>query len=169
MKALRNKKRLILLVIGALIFGLISASITTYGASGSECARPDLIPYIEQVGEQYGISPALIEATIETESQGISTVSHGPCIGLMQVSTRWHADRAKRLGVDLHTDEGNILAGVDYLMELAEEDEDLYWVLATYNGQSGASPGKSSEYAEKILKRAEELEYVHGKRSYESQ
>ena len=86
----------------------------------------------------------------------------------MQVSTRWHADRAARLGVDIHTDYGNILTGTDYLMELAEESDDLFYVLATYNGQSDAAEGKSNGYANKILTRAEELERVHGKRDYES-
>jgi hypothetical protein len=53
-------------------------------------------------------------------------------------------------------------------MELAAEDEDLYYVLATYNGQSDAAPGKVNGYATEILNRADELEIVHGKRQYES-
>ena len=147
----------------------ISASTLTCGADdGKEFARPDLIPYIEQVAGDYGVSPELIEAMIETESRGISSVSNGSCIGLMQVSTRWHGDRAARLGVDLHTDEGNILCGTDYLMEMAAEEEDLYYVLAKYNGQQDAAPGRANGYATEILNRAEELEVVHGKRQYES-
>lgn len=131
--------------------------------------RPDLIPAIKSVSEQYSVSPELIEAMIEAESGGISTVRNGSCIGLMQVSTKWHADRAQRLGVDLNTDEGNIMAGVDYLMELAEESDDLYYVLATYNGQSDAAEGKANDYADKILNRAYELEVIHGKHRYENQ
>ena len=165
---LKKMRRLIILIIFALLLAGISGSIITYGSCGNEFVRPDLIPTIESIAAQYGVSPELIEAMIETESQGISSVSNGSCIGLMQVSTRWHADRAQRLGVDLHTDEGNIAAGVDYLMELAEESDDLYYVLATYNGQSDAAEGKANGYADKILERAEELEYVHGKRAYES-
>ena len=166
-RKLKRRRRMILLFVFAVILAATSASIMTYGADAEEFARPDLIPYIEEVAAGYGVSPELIEAMIETESGGISTVRNGTCIGLMQVSTRWHRDRAAALGVDMTTDQGNILTGVDYLMEIAAEEEDLYYVLATYNGQSNAAPGKSSGYAEKILNRAEELEKVHGKREYE--
>ena len=150
------------------MLGSISASIIAYGEDGAEFVRPDLIPTIEEIGGAYGVSPELIEAMIETESQGISSVSNGSCIGLMQVLTRWHRDRAARLGVDMHTDYGNIMTGVDYLMELASESDDLYYVLGTYNGQSTAREGVHNDYADKILARAEELERVHGKRNYES-
>ena len=165
---IRKKKRLILIIVFAALVASISASIITYGKDAEEFARPDLIPYIEEVSSEYGVSPELIEAMIETESGGISSARCGTCIGLMQVSTKWHRDRAARLGVDMTADKGNIRTGVDYLMEIAAEEEDLFYVLAEYNGQSNASPGRSSEYAEKILRRAEELEYVHGKRAYES-
>lgn len=156
------------LLIAALIVSINALTLTCGAEDEREFLRPDLIPYIEQVSTEYGVSPELIEAMIETESRGISSVRNGTCIGLMQVSTKWHGDRAARLGVDLHTDEGNIKAGVDYLMELAAEDEDLYYVLATYNGQSDAAPGKVNGYATEILNRADELEIVHGKRQYES-
>jgi soluble lytic murein transglycosylase-like protein len=155
------------IIAGVLI--LISLLTLTCGATDErEFARPDLIPYIEDVSAEYGVSPELIEAMIETESRGISSASNGSCIGLMQVSTRWHRDRAARLGVDIRTDEGNIKTGVDFLMELAAEDEDLYYVLARYNGQKNAAPGKINGYATEILNRANELEIVHGKRKYES-
>ena len=156
-----------MLFVFAAMVGAISASIIAYGEDVNEFVRPDLIPAIEKISKDYCVSPELIEAMIETESGGQSTVRNGSCIGLMQVSTRWHRDRAAVLGVDMTTDEGNIRTGVDYLMELAGENEDLLYVLAEYNGQSNAAPGRSSKYAEKILRRAEELEYVHGKRAYE--
>lgn len=146
---------------------LVSISVSTLSSENKEFVRPDLIPVIEEISEEYGVSPELVEAMIETESCGISTVSNGSCYGLMQVSTRWHADRAARLGVDIRSDYGNIKTGIDYLMELAEDDDDLFYVLATYNGQSGASPGRANGYASKILERAYELETVHGKHQYE--
>ena len=157
-------------LIGALIVlaGISLLTLKCGATDEREFARPDLIPYIEQVSADYGVSPELIEAMIETESRGISSVSNGSCIGLMQVSTRWHRDRAARLGADMHTDEGNILTGVDYLMEMAAEEEDLFYVLAKYNGQSDAAPGRSNGYATEILNRTVELEVVHGKHQYES-
>lgn len=155
----------------ALIVALNASTLTCGATDEREFVRPDLIPYIEEVAAEYCVSPELIEAMIETESGGLSHVSNGSCIGLMQVSTRWHRDRAQRLGADLHTDQGNIMVGTDYLMELASDDDgegDLYYVLATYNGQSDAAPGKVSGYATEILNRADELEVIHGKRTYES-
>lgn len=151
-----------------MIISLSVPSLTCGATDEAEFLRPDLIPYIEEVAAEYCVSPELIEAIIETESQGISSVSNGTCIGLMQVSTRWHRDRAARLGVDLHTDEGNIKAGVDYLMEIAAEEDDPFYVLAKYNGQRSAAPGRENGYATGILTRAYELEVVHGKHRYES-
>ena len=152
-----------------MMLGLLLASISrlTLASDDREFVRPDLIPTIEKIGGEYGVSPELIEAMIETESRGLSHVSNGSCIGLMQVSTRWHADRAARLGVDMTTDAGNIRTGVDYLMEIAEDSDDLYYVLATYNGQSDAAEGKVNGYAQTIMDRAYELEMVHGKHQYE--
>lgn len=145
----------------------LSASIIIYGKSGDDFVRPDLVPMIEEISGSYGVSPELIEAMIEIESDGRSDISNEDCYGLMQVSTRWHADRAARLGVDITTDYGNIITGIDYLMELAADNEDLFYVLATYNGQSDAAEGKRNDYADKIIERACELEYIHGKRDYE--
>ena len=150
----------------ALIVGVSASTSTCVAEDEQEFVRPDLIPYIEEVSAEYCVSPELIEAMIETESQGISSVSNGSCIGLMQVSTRWHRDRAEALGVDMTTDEGNIRTGIDYLMEIASEEEDLFFALATYNGQSTAAPGRASEYANKIIARSYELEVVHGKHNY---
>lgn len=156
------------IVIIGVIVGLSVSTLTCGAESEREFARPDLIPYIEQIAADYGVSPELIEAMIETESRGISSVSNGSCIGLMQVSTRWHRDRAARLGADMHTDEGNIITGVDYLMEMAADEEDLFYVLAKYNGQSDAAPGRANGYATEIINRSYELEVIHGKHQYES-
>ena len=96
---------------------------------------------IEQISDLYGISPELVEAVIEEESRGDSSAHNGSCTGLMQVSNKWHTSRAESLGVDINTDYGNIMTGVDYLMELAGESDDLFLVLGTYNGQSDARGG----------------------------
>lgn len=151
-----------------LIISLSTSSMTCGATDEAEFVRPDLIPTIEKISADYGVSPELIEAMIETESMGRSDVSNGSCVGLMQVSTRYHSKRAKNLGVDLYSDAGNIRTGVDLLIELSEDDDDLYYVLARYNGQRGAAPGKANSYATKILDRAYELETVHGKHRYES-
>ncbi len=122
----------------------------------SETAYEACVKY----GEQYGISPELIMAIIEKESMGQPDVESGGCKGLMQISSKWHKDRMKRLGVtDLFDERSNILVGADYLSDLFEEYDEVSTVLMVYNGDSRAfEDGYFSDYAEDILKRSEELE-----------
>lgn len=124
--------------------------------------------YIEEVCERRSICPELIEAIIEIESSWIPDAQNGDCIGLMQVSERWHRDRMERFGArNLKDPYDNILVGVDYLAELFEKYEDVGMVLMIYNGDSRAkdlqATGNLSEYAEWILTRSAELEREHGK------
>ena len=122
----------------------------------------------EDYGTAYGIQPELIEAIVEIESGGCPTSKNGGCIGLMQVSLRYHSDRMQRLGVtDLYDERGNVKVGTDYLAELFREYEDPCLVLDIYNGNSKAfdyyEAGVVSEYANKVLTKSEELERAHGK------
>lgn len=122
--------------------------------------------YCKIIGKQYNVCPELLMAIIETESSGKANANNCGCIGLMQISEKWHKDRMKRLGVtDLTDPYGNILVGTDYLMELAEKYEDLGYVLMKYNGDSRADAywetGILSKYAKKILERSAELERIH--------
>lgn len=123
----------------------------------------DLIEMCEELGMEHNVSPELLEAVIESESSGIPTIQNGNCIGLMQVSSKWHASRMKKLGVtNLKDPYGNILTGVDYLLELFEEYEDPHEVLRIYGGWKEGDP-KGEAYIEKILTRARHLEIVHEK------
>ena len=128
-----------------------------------------LISHIEDVCLEYNICPELIEAIIERESSWIPDAENGDCIGLMQVSERWHRDRMERLGAeDLKDPYDNILVGVDYLAELFDKYEDVGMVLMVYNGDSTAEhyweTGQGlSRYATGILERSAELEREHGK------
>ena len=122
----------------------------------------------EEYGEAYGICPEFLMAVVETESSGKAYAENGGCKGLMQISTKHHADRMERLGVsDIYDERGNILVGTDYLAELFDEYEEASLVLDVYNGNSKAKSnyenGILSEYAGKILDRSEELERLHGK------
>lgn len=119
--------------------------------------------YLEYVCEQKDICPELVQAIIETESNWYPEAWNGDCVGLMQISEKWHQDRMERLGVtDLTDPYDNILVGVDYLAELFRRYEDPAMVLMIYNGDSRAwkfwETGEMSEYARKILERAAELE-----------
>ena len=119
-------------------------------------------------GNEYFICPELLMAIIETESSGDPKAKNGTCTGLMQVSSRWHADRMKRLGVkSLYDERGNVHVGTDYLVELIKKHGDVATALMVYHGESDAlskaDVGIISDYASKILERSTELERLHGK------
>lgn len=134
----------------------------------------EYIPYVLDIAGQYNISPELILAIIETESGGEpDAISSSGCIGLMQVKEKFATERMERLGVtDLYDPYSNILVGVDILSELAKRHYDVPLVLMAYNeGEySGvieqAESGEYSNYAKKIMARAEELEEQAGKKAY---
>lgn len=124
--------------------------------------------YCEQIGSQYNICPELLMAVIETESSGQAYATNGNCIGLMQVSSRYHGGRMQKLGVsNLYEEYDNILTAADYLAELFQKYKEPSLVLDMYNGNSKAmynyENGILSTYADKILTRASELEQLHGK------
>lgn len=128
----------------------------------------EYIWYVEEISEMYNVCPELIFAIIEQESSGNPNAENAGCYGLMQVSERWHKDRMERLGVtDLFDPYGNILVGVDYLMELADTYGDLDMILMVYNGSSDAQErwenGNPTEYVTDIVNRSVELERLHGR------
>lgn len=131
----------------------------------SEVAKESCIKY----GEEYDICPELLMAMIEVESSGNPTAENCGCVGLMQISKKWHEDRMDRLGVtDLYDEDSNIHVGADYLAELIDEHGDeMSYILDLYNGnrnaESNLANGKVSKYANKILTRSAQLERLHGK------
>ena len=156
------------MIITALILtGLVIMSVIIDRKVEAAERQADLEQYIEILCAP-DICPEFVEALIERESRWNSEAVNGDCIGLMQISERWHKDRMRALGVkDLKDPFDNILVGVDYLRELFERYEDPGMVLMVYNGDSRAknlqATGELSEYAEWILNRSAELERQHGK------
>jgi hypothetical protein len=126
----------------------------------------DLQTYIFELSEDIGIDPAIVIAIIEKESNyDISAVGdHGRSLGLMQIQFRWHTARMAELGCDDLLDaRQNICVGIDILADLLEEGKSIEWVLMAYNGGHTyadrlASEGRVSEYANKIIEIANELE-----------
>lgn len=126
----------------------------------------DLQEYIFKMCDKYSISPYLIFAIIERESNFVVEArgDNGESYGLMQIKKKYQKERMKQLGVNnLQNPKTNILVGIDYLYELFEQYEDVGYVLHCYNGgQAYANrldkKGKTSKYASAILARAEELE-----------
>lgn len=126
-----------------------------------------VIDITNQVAEIYPICPELIQAMVFYESSNKMSAKNGSCIGYMQVSTKWHADRAKQLGVSIRDGYGNILTGTDYLFELCEKYGDVALALMVYHGESDAEEkaerGEISAYANKILDLSAKLEELHKK------
>lgn len=117
--------------------------------------------HIDYICESYpNVTPSLVRSVIMSESSFNPKAKNDSHVGLMQVSTKWHRERAKRLGVnDLYDPYGNVAVGVDYLSELIEQTHgDVAWALMIYNmGFQTAyqlhQQGKVSSYASKILSR----------------
>lgn len=122
-------------------------------------------------GEQYNICPEFLIAVAKRESEFNPEAVNGSCVGLMQVSLRWHTDRMERCQVteeEMWTVDGSMHVAADYLAELFDEYEDAALVLMIYNGDSRAElfaqgDCEMSGYASDILTYSRELEEKHGK------
>lgn len=91
--------------------------------------------YIKEICLSYNMEPEFVEVLVYQESRYDVNAKNHNCVGLMQINTYYHADRAKRLGVtDFYDPYGNILLGVDYLSELFYQYKDPRMVLRVYKG-----------------------------------
>lgn len=129
-------------------------------------------PYIleiEEVAKSYDIIEdldCLIYAMIQVESNfEPNLTSSAGCIGLMQVSPYWQADRVTKLGVtDLWDPYSNILVGVDFLEDLYYNyaHRDIVLAVMMYNMNFERAKymyytGKRSQYAVDVFKIFDEL------------
>lgn len=132
-------------------------------------------PYIleiEEVAKGYNIVDdldCLIYAMIKVESDfEPNLTSSAGCIGLMQVSPYWQADRATKLGVtDLWDPYSNILVGVDFLEDLYYNyaQRDIVLAVMMYNmnftrAKTMYYNGQRSQYAVDVFKIFDELKGV---------
>lgn len=124
--------------------------------------------HIQNIVSLYpNLSTNLINAVIWRESRYDPNAKNynGTCVGLMQLSIKWHRDRAQKLGVkDLYDPYGNILTGCDLLSELLESYS-LEMALMTYHGgysyaQKYQEAGTIDQYTKDILSYAKQLEEV---------
>ena len=111
-----------------------------------------------QACEETGLTYELALAVIWKETTFRNVVGDGgESFGYMQVQPRWHKERMDRYGVtDLMDPYSNFLVGCDYLVELAETDRGIQWMLHAYNGGPAyanrlAEAGKVSQYASDVL------------------
>ena len=112
------------------------------------------------------IAPEIVISMIEQESSyNADTVGDGgKSVGLLQVQEMWHQERMERLGcTDLTDPYQNVTVAVDFLLELFQKNEDVYWVLMAYNGGQAYADrqmekNQYSEYALEVSERAMKLE-----------
>lgn len=121
--------------------------------------------YTQGVCLDYDIDPALVFAIMYVESAYQLDAINGDCLGLMQISEKWHTERMQELGgSNLYDPYANILTAVDYLAELLAQDNSLEWALMTYNGLDEdvknqlLDDGQVSDYVYKVYKKWGELQ-----------
>lgn len=126
--------------------------------------------YTYIICKDYGVDYSLIIAMIEIESgYKYDAVGKGGDIGYMQINQEWHIDRMERLGAtDLKNPYQNVRVGIDYMAELLGQYQTSVAVSAYNRGarnDSGtgaldlADKGQyQTEYSEKVLNRAAEIE-----------
>lgn len=171
-----KKVFVIVMIGGVLIFGLSVQVIRAEAAASNQL--DDGIPkeirqYCEEIGDNYGICPELLEAIAWHESRFIPTVKNKNCYGLMQINVKIHQDRIENLGYttkDMLKAKPNIEVAADYLAELYEDygDENPI-VLSLYSGTGWDAVEKYKEYGfitdyvDDILTRSAKYERLHGK------
>lgn len=116
------------------------------------------------------ISYEFVMAVIYTESRfDADCVSdNGESVGLMQIQERWHRPLMDKLGcTNLKNPIQNVRVGVALLQSHCKKYKEPAWALMAYNG-GGAyaermiAKGEVSEYAKKILQKAQEYEKENG-------
>lgn len=157
-------KRMITAVV---IVILLFAGFALIANVGSD-HQGDWQEYIERLCEDKDILPELVEAMIEKESSWDPEAVNGNCVGLMQVNKEIHKELIGDR--DMTDPYDNIYVGVTILEELLHKYGEAAPALMFYNagysdnyGVGAYEDGTFSNYADEILKRAAELERLHGK------
>ena len=129
----------------------------------SQMIKPDITDgYIEGhslraickvVGEEYDISPELLQAIVQIESGGkVVPRQHSSYKGLCQICTKYCKSQMKRLGITDPSDPySNIRLAADILDEYRDKNGMTYALMAYNMGPGGANKyhkrGKVSSYA----------------------
>lgn len=155
------------MTIAVIIAVLLFVGFAMIAKAGSD-HQGDWQEYIERLCEDKDILPELVEAMIEKESSWDPTTINGNCVGLMQVNKEIHKELIGDR--DMTDPYDNIYVGVTILEELLHKYGEAAPALMFYNagysdnyGVGAYEDGTFSNYADEILKRAAELERLHGK------
>lgn len=155
------------MTMAVIIVVLLFVGFAMIAKAGSD-HQGDWQEYIERLCEDKDILPELVEAMIEKESSWDPAAVNGNCVGLMQVNKEIHKELIGDR--DMTDPYDNIYVGVTILEELLHKYGEAAPALMFYNagysdnyGVGAYEDEKLSNYADEILKRAEELERLHGK------
>lgn len=121
--------------------------------------------HIVEEANRRGVSPALVFAIIQTESDFDANKigDGGKSYGLMQVYASEHTDRCLALNaINLLDPYANVTVGIDILAELSGYRMPIEWVLMAYNGGMGYATtmyneGRVSDYANTVKALAEQI------------
>lgn len=127
---------------------------------------PDLYnSYVDSIVEIYypDLDARYVKAIIYHESRYDPTITNSKTgvRGLMQISPKWHTQRAKNLGVDdLYDPYGNILTGCDLLNELTQKYSFEYAMNFFAGGYPYANryKGKTSPYVDSLTRIIAQME-----------
>lgn len=160
----KNKIISTVVIAACLIIGILPLGVKASEFMKETYIRTEYVEYIEKVCKEKSLCPELVIAIVETESAGDAcALSSAGCMGLMQLNPRFFKG-------NLFDYRENIDLGTDYLIELFEKYGDLPVVLTAYNcgefsktTQNAINTGVGNSYADKVMKRTQELERIHGK------
>lgn len=148
---------------------MIYVSVEDLSTRSHDSPKEYFIDIIEEICEEYYFIddlPYLVQAIMEVESNYKSDViSSKDCVGLMQISRYWQADRIAKLKVkDIFDPYSNILVGIDLLEDLYYNyaHQDIWLAVMMYNmdfksARQIRASGELSDYALKVKSIFEEL------------
>lgn len=144
----------------------ITEPVSIYGDEDKD--KDKIVSMIFEIAPSFDISPYMIMAMVERESNYKPGATNGQYKGLLQISERWHGSRMKELGVsDLYDPAGNITVACSYLKDLYDLYEDQELVLMCYSMDNNKAmelhrKGQVSVYATAVIDRMKELEEGYG-------
>ena len=125
----------------------------------------------EVIGEQYGISPILLQAIARVESQYTTDLTNSSgAVGICQVVPKYNKDRMDRLGItDLKNPYYNMVLCAEYIKDmrtLSPYGNDQNFIIMSYHaGINGATSkyekNMSTDYVTSVSQTIKELEEMY--------
>jgi hypothetical protein len=115
---------------------------------GVDSLDEEIVDICEEAGEEYNISPYLLESIVWTESRGDAKASNGTCVGLCGINKYYHKDRVMK-NANLFDERTNVRTAANLLNELNGTYENETVVLNYYGGYG--IDESLTKYSEQVL------------------